>query len=105
QIASVPGPVYRTVALDTQALGVARITPREVRIVGEVAALAQRVFAGVPVATAASGFTGWELVSERVQARGGGPAPRVGRLARDSLRVGAPRARPVVPGGYRRLAP
>src|SRR2546428_505602 len=67
QIASVPGPVYRTVALDTQALGVARITPREVRIVGEVAALAQRVFAGVPVATAASGFAGWELVSERVQ--------------------------------------
>src|SRR5947208_3316881 len=49
QIASVPGPVYRTVALDTQALGVARITPREVRIVGEVAALAQRVFAGVVI--------------------------------------------------------
>src|SRR5256885_12940948 len=43
QIASVPGPVYRTVALDTQALGVVRITPREVRLVGEVAALAQRV--------------------------------------------------------------
>src|SRR3989442_10833830 len=29
QIASVLGPVYRTVALDTQALGVVRITPRE----------------------------------------------------------------------------
>src|SRR5438309_137871 len=58
QIPSVPGPVYRTVALDTQALGVARITPREVRLVGEVAALAQRVFAGGPVPTAASGFAG-----------------------------------------------
>src|SRR5438552_816245 len=87
QIASVPGPVYRTVALDTQALGVARITPREVRLVGEVAALAQRVFAGVPVTTAASGFAGWELVSERVQVSVGGPAARVERLTRDSLRV------------------
>src|SRR5213083_1228984 len=67
-------------------LGITRITPREVRIVGEVAALAQRVFAGVPVATAASGFTGWELVSERVQVSVGGPATRVERLTRDSLR-------------------
>src|SRR5256885_1618095 len=104
QIASVPGPVYRTVALDTQALGVARITPREVRIVGEVAALAQRVFAGVPVATAASGFTGWELVSERVQVSVGGPAARVERLTRDSLRVVAHLVRPGAPGGYARLS-
>src|SRR2546430_1218014 len=104
QIASVPGPVYRTVALDTQALGVARITPREVRIVGEVAALAQRVFAGVPVATAASGFTGWELVSERVQVSVGGPATRVERLTRDSLRVVAHLVRPASPGGYARLS-
>ena len=104
QIASVPGPVYRTVALDTQALGVARITPREVRIVGEVAALAQRVFAGVPVATAASGFTGWELVSERVQVSVGGPATRVERLTRDSLRVVAHLVRPAGPGGYARLS-
>src|SRR2546425_189344 len=104
QIASVPGPVYRTVALDTQALGVARITPREVRLVAEVAALAQRVFAGVPVATAASGFAGWELVSERVQVSVGGPAARVERLTRDSLRVVAHLVRPGAPGGYARLS-
>ena len=104
QIPSVPGPVYRTVALDTQALGVARITPREVRLVGEVAALAQRVFAGVPVATAASGFAGWELVSERVQVSVGGPAARVERLTRDSLRVVAHLVRPGGPGGYARLS-
>ena len=104
QIPSVPGPVYRTVALDTQPLGVARITPREVRLVGEVAALAQRVFAGVPVATAASGFAGWELVSERVQVSVGGPAARVERLTRDSLRVVAHLVRPGAPGGYARLS-
>jgi len=104
QIASVPGPVYRTVALDTQALGVARITPREVRLVGEVAALAQRVFAGVPVTTAASGFAGWELVSERVQVSVGGPAARVERLTRDSLRVVAHLVRPGGPAGYARLS-
>src|SRR3989442_1199044 len=103
-VASVPGPVYRTVAPDTQALGVARITPREVRSVGEVAALAQRVFAGVPVATAASGFTGWEVVSERVQVSVGGPATRVERLTRDSLRVVAHLVRPAGPGGYARLS-
>src|SRR2546428_367468 len=83
QIASVPGPVYRTVALDTQALGVVRITPREVRLVGEVAALAQRVFAGVPVTTAASGFAGWERLSQRRPGSGGGPAPPGERPPRD----------------------
>src|SRR3989442_1355934 len=45
EIPSVPGPVYRTVALDTSALGVVRIVPREVRLVAEVSALSQRVFA------------------------------------------------------------
>src|SRR5256712_13704205 len=93
QIASVPGPVYRTVALDTQALGVARITPREVRLVAEGAAVAPRRVAGVPGATAASGLAGWELVSERVPGSVGGPAARGARRTRDGPRGVADRAR------------
>jgi YbbR domain-containing protein len=104
QIASVPGTMYRTVALDTHALGVARVVPREVRLVAEVAALARRVFAAVPVTTAASGFAGWELVSERVQVSVHGPAARVQALTRDSVRVVAHLVGPGGRSGYARLS-
>src|SRR2546426_842885 len=50
------------------------------------------------------GFAGWELVSERVQVSVGGPAARVERLTRDSLRVVAHLVRPGGPGGYARLS-
>ncbi len=104
EIPSVPGPVYRTVALDTSALGVVRIVPREVRLVAEVSALSQRVFAGVPVTTAASGFAGWQLVVEKVSVHVSGPQPRVDALTRDSLRVVAHLVNPAGPAGYARLS-
>src|SRR3989304_3181994 len=48
-ISSVTGPFFRTVPLDTAALGVVRLAPKEVRIDGEVAAIIERALAGGPI--------------------------------------------------------
>ncbi len=102
-ISSVSGPFFRTVPLDTAPLGLVRVAPKEVRVVGEVAAIVERSFAGVPVTTAASGFTGFLLSPERVSVSVRGPESRVNTLTRDSLRVVAHLVGRAGPGGYARL--
>ncbi len=102
-ISSVNGPFFRTVPVDTATLGVVRVAPREVRVSGEVAPLGERVFPAIPVATAASGFAGFVLSSERVAVRVSGPAPRVDALTRDSLRVVAHLIGSAGPSAYARL--
>src|SRR5437764_162972 len=86
-ISSVSGPFFQTVPIDTAPLGVVRISPKAVRMAGEVTAIIERSIDGVPVTTAASGFTGFLLSPERVSVTVRGPASRVNTLTRDSVRV------------------
>lgn len=102
-ISSVNGPFFRTVPVDTAPLGVVRIAPKEVRVAGEVTAIVERSIVGVPITTAASGFTGFLLAPERVTVTVRGPESRVNMLTRDSLRVVAHLVGKAGPGGYARL--
>src|SRR5438132_1615513 len=102
-ISSVSGPFFQTVPIDTAPLGVIRISPKAVRMAGEVTAIIERSIGGVPITTAASGFTGFLLTPERVSVTVRGPASRVNTLTRDSLRVGAALVGKAGPGGYARL--
>lgn len=102
-ISSVSGPFVRTVPLDTSALGVVRVAPKEVRVAGEVAAIIERSLAGVPVIMAASGFAGFQLTQERVTVSVRGPETKVKTLTRDSLRVVAHLVGRAGPRGYARL--
>ncbi len=86
-ISSVSGPFFHTVPIDTGPLGPVRVVPKDVRVSGEVTPLLQRSFTGVVVTTAASGFAGLTLATERVVVEVSGPEPRVQALTRDSLRV------------------
>ena len=102
-IASVSGPFFHTVPIDTGLLGPVRVLPREVRVSGEVTPLLQRSFTGVVVTTAASGFTGFSLATERVVVEVSGPEKRVQALTRDSLRVVAHVVGRGSPAPYARL--
>ena len=102
-ISSVNGPFFRTVPLDTSALGVVRVVPKEVRIAGEVAAIIERTLDGVPITAAASGFAGFQLSAERVAVWVRGPESKVNSLTKDSLRVVAHLVGRAGPGGYARL--
>ena len=86
-ISSVNGPFFQTVPIDTASLGVVRITPKAVRMAGEVSAIVERSISGVAITTAASGFTGFLLSPERVAVTVRGPESRVNLLTRDSVRV------------------
>jgi YbbR domain-containing protein len=103
-ISSVNGPFFRNVPIDTAPLGVVRISPKEVRVGGEVTAIIERAIVGVPVTTAASGFAGFLLSPERVTVSVRGPETRVSRLTRDSVRVVAHLVGRAGPGGYARLS-
>src|SRR2546426_8030667 len=102
-ISSVSGPFFQTVPIDTTPLGVVRISPKTVRMAGEGTAIIQRAIDGVPITTAASGFTGFLLSPERVSVTVRGPASRVNTLTRDSVRVVAHLVGKAGPGGYARL--
>jgi hypothetical protein len=103
EISSVTGPFFRTVPIDTALLGVVRISPKEVRVAGEVVAVIERSIPGVPVTTAASGFTGFLLSPERVSVSVRGPESKVNALTRDSVRVVAHLVGKAGPGAYARL--
>src|SRR5256884_3778014 len=102
-ISSVNGPFFRTVPLDTAPLGIVRVVPKEVRMAGEVTAIVERSLSGVPITTAASGFTGFLLAVERVAVTVRGPESKVNALTRDSVRVVAHLVGKAGPGGYARL--
>src|SRR5205823_3309864 len=102
-LAIVPGPFFRTVPLDTTPLGVVRVSPKEVRVAGEVAAIIERSIPAVPVTTAASGFAGFLLSPERVTVTMRGPESKVNTLTKDSVRVVAHLVGKAGPGGYARL--
>src|SRR5881409_1709235 len=103
EISSVTGPFFRTVPIDTALLGIVRISPKEVRVAGEVVAVIERSIPGVPVTTAASGFTGFLLSPERVAVSVRGPESKVNTLTKDSVRVVAHLVGKAGPGAYARL--
>jgi len=87
EIANVSGAFTRTVPIDTAPLGIVRIAPRQVLVTGEMGALADRSFGGIPVETGAGAVTSFIITPARVSVIVRGPEQRVLGLTRDSLRV------------------
>src|ERR1043166_1057938 len=87
EITSVTGTFTRYVAIDTMPLGNVRIGPKQVVVTGEMGALAERSFAGIPVETGAGAITSFIVTPPRVSVSVTGPEERVQALTRDSLRV------------------
>lgn len=87
EITNITGPFTRQLAIDTTALGIVRVGPRQVTVSGDVQALLRRTFAGVTIESGAGQLTGVTLEPARVAVALEGPAERVERLTRDSLRV------------------
>ncbi|HXF94483.1 MAG TPA: CdaR family protein [Gemmatimonadales bacterium] len=103
QLSGVTGPFVRTVPVDTAALGIVRVIPKEVEISGNVGALAERSFAGIPVETGAGALTGFVVNPSRVSVAVRGPEEIVTRLTRDSIRVVASLRGAATSGSYARL--
>src|SRR5213592_2151735 len=89
-LSSVNGPFFQTVPIDTAPLGVVRISPKSVRMAGEVTAIIERSIAGVPIATAASGFPGSGPPRKREAGRWRGRESPVNVFPRDSVGVVGP---------------
>src|SRR5256714_5186042 len=88
-ISIVSGPFFQTVPIETTCLGIVRISPQALPMAGEVTAIIERSIGGVPITTAASGFTGFLLSPERVSGTGRGPASRGDTPTPGRVRVGA----------------
>src|SRR2546428_9019669 len=101
-ISSVSGPFFQTVPIDTTPLGVVRISHKTVRMAGEVTALLECSIGGVPITTAAPGFTRFLFSPQRGSGTGRGPAARGNTPTRGSVRVVA---HPVGEARPRRDAP
>ncbi|HEV8265155.1 MAG TPA: YbbR-like domain-containing protein [Gemmatimonadales bacterium] len=99
EITSVSGAFERMVPIDTLPLGIVRISPKQVRVTGEMGTLAERSFAGIPVETGAGAITGFIVTPSRVSVAVRGPEERVQALTRDSLRVVAHITGAGAPGG------
>ena len=87
EITNVTGAFTRVLPIDTHALGIVRIAPREVTVSGDVQALVRRSFAAVTIESGAGQTTGVTLEPARVTVALEGPAERVERITRDSIRV------------------
>ncbi|MGH7673230.1 MAG: hypothetical protein ACREMC_10035 [Gemmatimonadales bacterium] len=87
EIANVSGAFSRGVPIDTTALGIVRISPKQVTVTGEMGVLADRSFPGIPVETGAGAITNFIVTPARVAVAVHGPEERVRALTRDSLRV------------------
>ena len=87
EITNVTGAFTRVLPIDTHALGIVRIAPKEVTVSGDVQALVRRSFAGVTIESGAGQLTGVTLEPARVTVALEGPADRMERVTRDSIRV------------------
>jgi hypothetical protein len=81
------GPFLRRADLDTTGLTGLRVAPRAVTVSGEVGALFERTFIGVPVESGAGGIADATPVPARVSVSVRGPEARVRALTRDSLQI------------------
>jgi hypothetical protein len=103
EISNVAGAFTRTVPIDTAPLGIIRIAPKQVTVTGEMSALVERSFGGIPVETGAGAVTSFIITPARVSVAVRGPEQRVLALTRDSLRVVAHIAGGTADGGVGRL--
>lgn len=87
EITSVTGEFARVVPIDTMPLGIVRLAPKQVTVTGEMGAIAERTFGGIPVETGAGAITAFIVTPARVSVTVTGPEERVQALTRDSLRV------------------
>ncbi len=87
EITNVTGAFTRILPIDTHALGIVRIAPKEVTVSGDVQALVRRSFTGVTIESGAGQLTGVTLEPARVTVALEGPADRMERVTRDSIRV------------------
>jgi len=96
EITAVRGPVRRDVPIDTEGLGVAQVSKREVEFSAEIEAVSERALLDVPVAVRGD-RNAWIVDPPTVLVTLRGPAARVARLSKDSVTVvaqptaGAPR--------------
>jgi len=79
--------VRRTVPLDTDALGVARVSPTEVEVSANVAFISERVLMGVPVLVVGDRAADWVVAPLAVIVTIRGSGPRLVRFTRDSVSV------------------
>jgi YbbR domain-containing protein len=87
EITNVTGGFQRALPIDTSALGIIRIAPKQIMLTGEVEAVARRTFAGIVVESGAGQLVGVTLEPSKVSVSVVGPGERVDRLTRDSVRV------------------
>lgn len=102
-ISGVTGPFTKSVALDTAPLGILRVVPKQVELSGNVGAITERSFSGIPVETGAGALRTFVVSPARVSVAVRGPEARVQALTRDSLRVVAHLAGPAAAGVYAHL--
>lgn len=81
--------IRRTVAIDTSAFGVVRLSQYEVEIDARVEQITQRTFTQVPVIIAGGE---WESIPPTVQVTVTGPRSRLNTMTTDSLSATAPAA-------------
>ena len=87
EIRNVSGTFSRNVPIDTMPLGFIRIAPKQVTVTGEMDAIVERSFAGIPVETGAGAITNYIVTPAKVSVSVRGPEDRVQALTRDSVRV------------------
>ena len=102
-IDKVNGPFTRIVLIDTAALGVVRVSPKQIEVSGELWALSERTILAVPVETGAGALTSFRVNPARVSVAVRGPERLVQALTRDSLKVIAHLAGPVQAGAFAHL--
>jgi len=86
EIIAVRGPVRRNVPIDTEGLGVAQVSKREVEFSAEIEAVSERALLDVPVAVRGD-RNAWIVDPPTVLVTLRGPAARVARLSKDSVTV------------------
>ncbi len=80
------GPVDYTVPIDTSGYGLVTVTPQFVRVIADIGAVSTQVLMGVAVSI--EGTEGpWQSATSAVSVTVRGPAARVRRFTRDSVRV------------------
>ena len=86
---NVRAPLRRTIAIDTSAFGVVRLSQYDVDVDAHVEAISERTIGGVPVVIAGGD---WEAIPSTVEVTVRGPLSRIGVLTVDSLPATAPAA-------------
>ncbi len=86
EITAVRGPVRRNVPIDTEGLGVAQLSKREVEVSAEIEAVSERALLDVPVAVRGD-RSAWIVDPPTVLVTVRGPAIRVAKLSKDSVTV------------------